>query len=376
MKNYLVLSLVSLVATILLTTSWGPALVGKITGTQYLPVVAEIHANNSRALSMSTMENRTPYTKYNDNKMCAVKSLPDSVINGIRKFVFFIGSDRSGSSIVGSLMDAHPHVVIANEWHFPHLDNAPPLDKPPLLGLKRDLFNTLYSRSICDVSEDRASSSKGYSLRVKGLWQGRYKDYIDVIGDKCSKNTTRSYLGSKGEFVENYKKLKKSFGIPIQAIHTVRNTFDVVATGAVIKHNDHATFRNLKHIFSSDSGKEAPTTLEKFSKSHSVDEEIEYVFDSIDATQKLTDGVFGRENVLDVHNCDLVDDPRGTMSRIFDFLEVDTTEYYLDVCAEKVFKSESRSRNMVVWTPEQIKTVEARMKKYDVLSRYSFKSDS
>ena len=59
------------------------------------------------------------------------------------------------------------------------------------------------------------------------------------------------------------------------------------------------------------------------------------------------------------------------MSSIFDFLEVDTTEHYLDACAGKVFKSESRSRNMVVWTPEQIEMVERRMKKYESLSRYS-----
>ena len=86
--------------------------------------------------------------------------------------------------------------------------------------------------------------------------------------------------------------------------------------------------------------------------------------------------MLGKENVLDVHNCDMVDDPRGTMSRIFDYLDVDTTEHYLDVCAEKVFKSESRSRNMVVWTPEQIEMVERRMKWYEMLNRYSFTSES
>ena len=44
--------------------------------------------------------------------------LPSEVINGIKKFVFFVGyaCARSGHSIVGSLMDAHPHVVIAHEF--------------------------------------------------------------------------------------------------------------------------------------------------------------------------------------------------------------------------------------------------------------------
>ena len=78
--------------------------------------------------------------------------------------------------------------------------------------------------------------------------------------------------------------------------------------------------------------------------------------------------IFGRENVLDVHNCDLVADPRGSLSKIFEFLGE-------RVCAEKVFKSVARSRNMVVWTPAQIEEVEARMKGYEVLDRYSFVSD-
>ena len=65
----------------------------------------------------------------------------------------------------------------------------------------------------------------------------------------------------------------------------------------------------------------------------------------------------------------------GEPCLIFDFLEVDTTEHYLDVCAEKVFKSESRSRNTIVWTPEKKEIVERRMKKYEMLNRYSFTSE-
>ena len=43
-------------------------------------------------------------------------NLTKDVIDGIKMFVMFIGYPRSGHSIVGSLMDAHPHMVIANEF--------------------------------------------------------------------------------------------------------------------------------------------------------------------------------------------------------------------------------------------------------------------
>ena len=90
---------------------------------------------------------------------------------------------------------------------------------------------------------------------------------------------------------------------------------------------------------------------------------------------EIINDIIGKENVLDIHNCDLVADPRGTLTKIFDFLEVSTTEHYLDVCAEKVFKSVSRSRDLMEWPPELREMVETKMKEYEMLSRYSFTSD-
>ena len=83
----------------------------------------------------------------------------------------------------------------------------------------------------------------------------------------------------------------------------------------------------------------------------------------------------GESNVLTVHGCDLIHHPKKTISEILGFLEVEPTEHYLDVCAEKVFKSASRSRDLVVWTPEQIEKVEKRMRRHKMLDRYTFASD-
>jgi len=33
----------------------------------------------------------------------------------LRNFVLFVGYPRSGHSLVGSLIDAHPHAIIAHE---------------------------------------------------------------------------------------------------------------------------------------------------------------------------------------------------------------------------------------------------------------------
>ena len=36
----------------------------------------------------------------------------------VEKFAFFIGFTRSGHSIVGSFMDAHPNMIIAYQYKF------------------------------------------------------------------------------------------------------------------------------------------------------------------------------------------------------------------------------------------------------------------
>ena len=42
-------------------------------------------------------------------------SLPQNVVDEVKSFVFFLGHARSGHSIVGSLLDAHPHIVLGHE---------------------------------------------------------------------------------------------------------------------------------------------------------------------------------------------------------------------------------------------------------------------
>ena len=42
--------------------------------------------------------------------------LPQTVIDRIKTFVFFVGHTRSGHSIVDSLTDSLPHMVIQHEY--------------------------------------------------------------------------------------------------------------------------------------------------------------------------------------------------------------------------------------------------------------------
>ena len=290
-------------------------------------------------------------------------TLPSQVIAGVKKFVFFVGYSRSGHSIVGTLMDAHPHVIIPHEFML--FQNFRSLNRVPDSLWRDNLYNRLYKKSAVSADKIRANPIKGYTLGVTGLSQGTYDRYVEVIGDKSGSMTTSEYISSKRNFISNYEKLKRMVSVPVCVIHVVRNPFDMIATGVIINEKGNEGFGLMK--------KESETTKipipdAKFYKY------TDYKFEQFGAVTEMIENVFGRENVLELHNCDLVADPRGTLTKIFDFLEVNTTEHYLDVCAEKVFKSVSRSRDLMEWTPEQRETVEQKMKKYEMFNRYNFTS--
>ena len=93
------------------------------------------------------------------------------------------------------------------------------------------------------------------------------------------------------------------------------------------------------------------------------------------AVTKITD-LIGPSNVIEVHCADLVDDPKAVMGKVCSSLEVECTPDYLQACANKVFKSTSRTRDMLVWSPNMKGKVEEELiHTYPFFSIYSFESE-
>ena len=202
---------------------------------------------------------------------------------------------------------------------------------------------------------------------MDGLWQGAYDSYIEIIGDKTSGFGAIPFVRDKTMFRSSYTILEAQLNISIHAIQAVRNPYDVIATEVIKQTRGNKYLRDLKSKF------QQTMSFRKFNVSRKIEEEIQVVFKMYTSGQNVKD-IMGKESVLDVHNADLVSDPRGTIFRIFKFLGVETTEHYLDVCAQKVFRSESQSRHLVQWTPKLLQLVETQMRKFEVLNRYNFTS--
>ena len=310
------------------------------------------------------------WTSYQSDLMDDRVRLSPRVINGVKSFVLFVCNSRSGHSIIGSLMDAHPHVVIAHEYFL--FSMFPKLNQIRDQTWKGHLFNELSQQNVEDPLGRRSESKKGYTLEVNNIWQGKFDEYIEVIGDKSGGKTMREYRNNSEEFKRNFLKLQQELSMPIRVIHAVRNPFDVIAAKVNYFHSNVSEYVKLKHALQT-------VPLSSLPKLKVSDEKvmdiIRRVFAEVHAVAEMIEEVFGRENVLEVHNCDLVSYTKGTLSRIFQFIEVDTTEEFLDMCAAKVFKSVSRSRDTIEWSPQLIEMVKTKMKKYEMFNRYSFTSD-
>ena len=295
--------------------------------------------------------------------------LDTQVMNTLKRFVFFIGSGRSGHSIVGSLLDAHPHMIIAHEYYvFKNWKQFYSTNQ----NWTKTLFQLLYRSSIEAESDIRQSRSKGYSLAVNNLWQGKFNRYVEVIGDKNGGMVNHVYMNNKSLFQIHLKILQNKLLVPIHVIHVIRNPFDMIATQALYKYcKDVACVAKFKKT---NKVNQSLPKSQKFMNDFGAKQSTKTLFRVHQASLELTE-LLGRMNVLDVHSIDFINDPRATLTRIFEFLGVDASEHYLQVCVDKVFKSISRTRELMIWPPSLKHIVEENIKNYGFLSRYNFTSN-
>ena len=309
--------------------------------------------------------------------------LTKKVIDGVMAFVFFIGYARSGSSIVSSFIDAHPHAIVSYQYGI-FVD-----EKKELLKDKTNLFNQLYIRSQYDIkSGGRSHTKKNYTLHVSSLWQGEYDRYISLIGDKNAGKTVDVYVNSPSTFLNRYKILQETVGVPIKVVYVVRNPFDIISTSVLYSNGKKLSTSKLdsddrvlvshyksmmKRLYDDGNMKEfQDARLEAGNLSKAINNRV------VERTKAIEDiiDLIGTENVWQVHNTDLVDDPKKTLREMCSFFELDCSTDYIDTCAGQVFKSVSRTRDLLVWPQKERQMVmDGIVRRFSFFSRYTFKSD-
>ena len=319
-------------------------------------------------------------------------TLPQTVIDKVQTFVLFVGYPRSGHSILGSMMDAHPHMIIAHELFL--LDEWWTAQEQTGHDITKQLvFRAIYNNSRANAARgwrNSLANTKGYSLKMQSPWMGRYDGSLRVMGDKSGGNTAYVYMKSANQFVDRYSQLKAMVGVPIRVIHVVRNPYDIISTTTLYEvgkvrfpglgrgakkvsnfvHEVKSRFMKVKNETSD---------IEQLDRARLTDraqlnQQITSFLKMVKAVRDIIEYI-GAENVLEVHNYQLVADPAKVMRQVCDFLGVHCSEDYLAACVEKTFKELSLSRQYVAWWEEERERVGEMMADYVWFYNYSFNSD-
>lgn len=256
----------------------------------------------------------------------------DALFDGLQSFCCFIGHGRSGGTLVGALLNAHPDIVISNEL------NA-------LRRLRRGMPAGELYRVIAIVSRRQARRGSkgggGYSYQVAGQWQGRCRN-LKVIGDRKAGATAAEIVNHPEilDLLDREVRLTKRF------VHVVRHPLDNITT----------TYR-----------KTVPRTSEN-SVAH-LTREINNYAERCTAVS-TAERRFGSGSVHFVYHEDLIGDPRDQLAKICRFLEVGEIPDYLDACAAIVRTEPHESRWSISWDDEAKDRVRRIVQQFHWLNRY------
>jgi len=291
----------------------------------------------------------------------ATEKLPQKVIDGVKSVILFLGHSHSGHSIVGSILDSHPHIVVSHELDlFQKMDVNPGWDKS-------DIFNALWQESVSSSksglrTEEGKAYRKGYSLAIPDLYQGTYDSQIDVIGDKKGSKMTHLLKVNREHWKELLDRLTSVTGLPVKIFHVIRNPFDNIATSVLFYAKQHSANKSM-----------SIPELKQEGRVHTFNPKwIDYQIVGHFNYHEVIDDAKVRFNldVIEVHGKDLITDPKKVISEMCDFLQVTCSDHFISVCSDKIFPEESKTRYQLHWEEYQIKEVQKRIEKLSNLHRY------
>jgi hypothetical protein len=244
------------------------------------------------------------------------------MFDGVEKFCLFIGYPRSGHTLIGAFIDAHPDAVMGFGNELSAL-----LER----GATR---NHIYSDLMERARVRRRKPTDRYKMGTQ--WQGGRHRRLRLVGQKRAGESSRMFAAK----LELLGVLRERVGVPLKVIHVVRNPYDNITT------------ISRKHDMS-------------------LPQAIDYYFYMCAAVRVLRARLDGDE-LITIRQESVIADPKEELSRLFEFLSLETDEQFLNDCAKMVYEKPHQSRYLLEWTDELKGLVEQRIREYPYLSEYTF----
>jgi hypothetical protein len=248
------------------------------------------------------------------------------LFNQVETYCMFVGYPRSGHTLIGALLDAHPDAIIGN--------GVDALKFVKLGFGRQQLFSLLLEDSQLAARDGRKNNN--YSYVVPNQWQGKFRT-LKVIGDKRGGLSTRSLALDPALLT----RLRQTVGAKLRVIHIVRNPYDNIATICL---------------------RRADQSLEK-----SIHEYFALCRKVGDIKSRLEPA-----ELIEMRHEAFVADPRGGLTDYCRLLGLDAPPDYLEDCAGTVFEAPRRTRFKVEWAAADIENVARQMEAFPFLVGYHF----
>lgn len=253
---------------------------------------------------------------------------------GVRTHCLFIGHARSGHSIVGALLDAHPGAIVSDELDALRYVSAG-FDRGQVMGL-----SIAVSRDGADRQRRKNGRNGGtYSYFVPGQWQGRWSR-LDVVGDSDAGRSVQR-LDAEPELLERVQSLMSP--AEVRFVHVVRNPFDNISTMMI---RGGRTF----------------------------DGAFERYFSNCAALDRLRPRI-GADHLFTLRHEDLLADPRWHLAEAGRFLGLESDGDHLEACASILYRSPAMSREAIAWAGPMKDRVRQAIEEYGFLAGYRYDHD-
>ena len=241
----------------------------------------------------------------------------------VKTYVLFIGYPRSGHSLVGFLIDAHPSAIVASQTNvFRYLRHG--------FSPRQSFYCILEnSRKVARIGREW----RPYSYAVPNQWQGRF-DKLRIVGD-CTGLTRVRRNPSLLKTIHD-----KLPGIDLKLIHVIRNPYDNISTMTRVRR-----------------AQLTPT--------------IEVYFSMCDVVEQIKRQV-NPGAIYDFKHEDLIADPKTALRGLCGFLGLTAEQRYYEDCATIIFKSPRKTRSDMNWSPETIAAVEQQANRFSFLRGYTY----
>ncbi len=251
----------------------------------------------------------------------------------VHTFLLFVGYPRSGHSLVGALLNAHPQAIVAHELDAVARINA---------QVERDqLFRDIVDRDT--EFKDAGSQWMGYSYEVTPTLPEQ-QNKLTHIGDKRG-GTTSKHLSESWQALEAIT----NWGLQLKILHVVRNPYDCIST-AIKKREakqrrvfqSHDVIRKMDHFI------EKSTVIDQLIKSEKYD-----IY-----TLKLEE---------------LIADTEKELNKLLHFVELPITDEYLANCKRLVWSTPRQPRFASPhWSAAHKTYLQQKMSAFSFFQDYSF----